>query len=201
MEARAALLLIDFINPMDFDGGERLAPRAVAAARATRRLKRQAVAEGVPVIYVNDNFGDWRASFEVVMRRCESSGRGRELAALLRPEAADVSILKPRHSAFYGTPLEFLLDELGSDALVLTGLQAHICVLFTAHDAYLRRYRLWVPRDCVASERVESEEGTLRHLGEIAAADTRPAAALAAESLRLRQVFEESREAHVEGHG
>ncbi len=185
---RVALLLIDFINPMEFDGGDQLAPRAAAAARETARLKRQAAAEDVPIIYVNDNFGDWRASFEVVLRRCEASDRGRALASLLAPGPGDLSILKPRHSAVYGTPLEFLLDELEVDALVLTGLQAHICVLFTAHDAYLRRYRLWVPRDCVASERAESEEAALRHLGEVANADIRPAAAVAG---ALQRVFEE----------
>ena len=189
MEPRPALLLIDFINAMEFDGGEALAPRAVAAARHTQRLKHRAVAAGTPVVYVNDNFGDWSGSFEAVLKRSESAERGRALVELLRPDAGDRSILKPRHSAFYGTPLEFLLDGLGIDSLILTGLQAHICVLFTAHDAYLRRYRIWVPRDCVASERPASEQSALQHIAEVAGADTRPASRLA-EDARLSAAFE-----------
>ena len=74
------------------------------------------------------------------------------MVELLQPAADDLSILKPRHSAFYGTPLEFLLDELKVRRLILTGIAADICVLFTAHDAYLRKFELWVPSDCVAAE-------------------------------------------------
>lgn len=161
---------------MDFDGGERLALRAIRAARQTARLKRRARAERVPVVYVNDNFGDWSANFEAVLRQCEASARGRPLVQLLCPDRGDLSILKPRHSAFYGTPLEFLLDELRVDSLILAGVQAHICILFTAHDAFLRRYRLWVPADCVASETAAGEHAALAHLAEVADADVRPAA-------------------------
>ena len=179
MDSRPALLLIDFINTLDFDGGSSLAPRAMRAARNTQGLKVRALTDGIPVVYVNDNFGDWSGNFEAVVERCEASAHGRGLAALLRPARDDRSILKPRHSAFYGTPLEFLLDELKVDSLILTGLQAHICILFTAHDAFLRQYRLWVPSDCVASEREEDEEGALKHLAEVTRADIRPSTDLA----------------------
>jgi nicotinamidase-related amidase len=186
---RPALLLIDFINTLDFDGGEALAKRAVAAARQTRRLKRQARAEGIPTVYVNDHFGDWSANFASVLERCERAPLGRDLVAQLRPMRGDRSILKPRHSAFYGTPLEFLLDELEIDSLILTGLQAHICILFSAHDAYLRRYRLWVPAECVASESAQEEAGALRHMAAVTGADIRPYADLR-RGTRLARVFE-----------
>lgn len=173
MRSRPALLLIDFVNTLDFDGGAKLAKRAVAAARRTRRLKDRAHAEGVPTIYVNDHFGDWSANFDAVLKRCERSPLGSRLASLLCPQPGDLSILKPRHSAFYGTPLEFLLDELRVDSLILTGLQAHICVLFSAHDAYLRRYRLWVPPGCIASETAADERAALRHMAEVTGAEIR----------------------------
>lgn len=185
---RPALLLIDFINTLDFDGGEDLAGRAMAAARHVRRLKRQARAEEIPTIYVNDHFGDWSANFAAVLRRCERSKLGCKLAGLLRPMRGDLSILKPRHSAFYGTPLEFLLDELEVDSLILTGLQAHICILFSAHDAYLRRYRLWVPAECVASETPEQEQQALAHMAAVTSADTGAFSGLARGSL-LTQAF------------
>ena len=190
MRSRPALLLIDFVNSLDFDGGAKLAKRAVAAARRTRRLKDRAHAEGVPTIYVNDHFGDWSANFDAVLKRCERSRLGSRLASLLCPQSGDLSILKPRHSAFYGTPLEFLLDELRVDSLILTGLQAHICVLFSAHDAYLRRYRLWVPPGCVASETAADERAALRHMAEVTGAEIRPHSSLP-RGARLESAFGE----------
>jgi nicotinamidase-related amidase len=171
VDRKAALLLIDFINTLEFQGAEKLAPRATAAARRTRQLKRQARAEGIPAIYVNDHFGDWSANFAAIVRRSKQAAHGKALATLLGPMDGDLSILKPRHSAFYGTPLEFLLDELEVDRLILTGLQAHICILFTAHDAFLRRYRLWVPADCVASASSALERQALRHMAAVTDAE------------------------------
>jgi nicotinamidase-related amidase len=85
----------------------------------------------------------------------------------------DYPVLKPRHSAFYGTPLEFLFDELGVRALIITGIAADNCVLFTAHDAYLRRLELWIPRDCVASVRDEDRSRALLHMRRVLKADVR----------------------------
>lgn len=61
-------------------------------------------------------------------------------------------MLKPKHSGFFSTTLDVLLDYLSAETLVLTGVAGNICVLFTANDAYMRDYRLIVPADCVASE-------------------------------------------------
>jgi nicotinamidase-related amidase len=130
----------------------------------------------VPVIYANDNFGRWESDFEAVVANCrERGGASARIVELLAPAAGDRSILKPRHSAFFGTPLEFLLDELGADTLVLTGISADSCIMFTAHDAYLRKYALWVPGDCVASEREVWRRGALAHMERTLKADIRPA--------------------------
>jgi nicotinamidase-related amidase len=175
-KARTALLLIDFMNPLDFTGGPALAPRALRAAAHTARLKARLARSRVPVIYCNDNFGHWDSQFEAVVEHCRRiGGTPARLAALLTPQRADRSILKPRHSAFFGTPLEFLLDELGIERVVLTGLAADNCIMFTAHDAYLRKYDLWVPSDCVASERASYERNALAHMARVTKADVRPA--------------------------
>src|SRR4051812_10387205 len=119
-EPKQALLLVDYINLFDFEGAEALAPRAARAARSAARLKAALAAQGVPCIYANDNFGDWRSEFSALVSTCISrSGASRVVATLLRPGKQDLSVLKPRHSAFYGTPLEFLLDELGVSKLVV----------------------------------------------------------------------------------
>jgi len=173
---QCALLLIDFMNPFDYAGAELLAPRAIRAAQNAGRLKARMRAARVPVIYANDNFGRWESDFEAVVANCrERGGASAKIVELLAPAAGDRSILKPRHSAFFGTPLEFLLDELGADTLVLTGISADSCIMFTAHDAYLRKYALWVPGDCVASEREAWRRGALAHMERTLKADIRPA--------------------------
>ena len=62
-ECRVALLIIDMINAFEFEGAHAMLPRALAAAKATAALKRRARNAGVPVVYVNDNFGRWRSDF------------------------------------------------------------------------------------------------------------------------------------------
>lgn len=164
---KAVLLLVDFMNPLDFNGADKLAPKAIAAAKKALALKRRCREARIPVIYANDNFGRWESQFAEVVRSCvERGGPSAQLAQLLAPEDGDLSILKPRHSAFYGTPLEFLLEALGAQCLILTGLAADSCVLFTACDAFMREYPVWVPPDCVASE---TDAATRRALAQIEA--------------------------------
>jgi nicotinamidase-related amidase len=124
------------------------------------------------------NFGRWESDFAGVVASCRRrGGASAAMADRLAPNADDRSVLKPRHSAFFGTPLEFLLDELGIEALVLAGLAADSCIMFTAHDAYLRKYDLWIPGDCVASERDLYRRQALAHMERVLKARVTPAVA------------------------
>jgi nicotinamidase-related amidase len=73
----------------------------------------------------------------------------------------------------YGTPLEFLLEELKSRELIIMGVAADSCVAITAHDAHVRKFKLWVPSDCVASEKPEYKRNALAHLRSVAEASTK----------------------------
>jgi nicotinamidase-related amidase len=171
---RCAVVLVDVINDLEFDGGDALLRHARPAARRIAALVARARAAGVPIIYANDNFGHWRSDLTATLRRClEDDVRGREIAELLVPEEDDYFVLKPKHSAFFQTPLESLLRRLGARTLVLAGFAGDICVLFTAHDAHMREYRLFVPSDCSASENPRSNRWALRHIEDLLTADTR----------------------------
>lgn len=160
-----ALLLIDVINDFDFDGSAELLRFAVPAARRLAKVTAHLRSAGVPVIYVNDNFGRWRSDFREQIKRCTHANcTGREVAAQLLPAADDYFVLKPRHSGFYATALPVLLEELGNHRLVLAGLAGDICVLYTANDAYMRGFDLMVIADCTASETVEGNEHALKHM-------------------------------------
>lgn len=176
-ECRVALLIIDMINAFNFDGAQAMLARALPAARATAALKQAARRAGVPVIYVNDNFGRWRSDFRDVLEHCLRSP-GKQIAALLRPEPEDYFVLKPKHSGFQFTTLDVLLAHLGAETLVLTGVAGNFCVLFTAHDAYMRDYHLVVPRDCIASLTEADDRYALEHMAAVTKADVRPSTQL-----------------------
>lgn len=146
------LLIVDMINTMDFDGGKAMLPMAIAAAKRVAKLKQIMKSRGSPVVYVNDNFTQWRAGFRELVAICShDNSLGAPIATLLPPEQDDYFILKPKHSAFYASALPVLLEQLGATKLVVTGIAADGCVLATATDAHMRDYLVQVPRDCVAS--------------------------------------------------
>ena len=180
-EPPAVLVLLDWVNDLEFEGAEDLLEAAVAAAERTAALKRRWKAAGLPAIYANDNFGNWRADFpELVDRFTREGVRGRPIVELLAPDDDDYFILKPRHSAFYNTSLPSLLEHLGTQRLVLTGLAGDICVLMTAIDAYVRGYELVVPCDALASESDAENEHALDYMRRLLKAETPPAADLPA---------------------
>src|ERR1041384_6334614 len=158
----AVLLLIDVINDLEFEGAEVLLPSAMKMAAVLAAFKRRAKEQGIPVIYVNDNFGRWRSDFPKLVEYCSrEEARGREIVVRLKPEDDDYFVLKPKHSAFFQTNLEILLDYLGVSTLIMTGMAADICVLFRANDAYMRDFRVIIPADCVASESRQRNEQAL----------------------------------------
>jgi nicotinamidase-related amidase len=170
-----ALLLIDVINPLDFPEADQLLRFAVPAAERIAALKRRAREAGVPVVYVNDNFGKWRSDFRQVYE--EASGeasRGRPIAQLLRPDTEDYFVLKPKHSGFFSSTLELLLGKLGARELILTGFATDICVLFTANDAYMRDLSLVVPEDCCAANTAPAHRHALEVLRTLLKARTEP---------------------------
>ena len=162
------------INDLEFEGGDRLIAPALVMARALVKLKRRCRQAGIPTIYVNDNAGKWREDQRTIVARCLGARvRGRPVVELLAPVEEDYFVIKPKHSAFFATPLDTLLDYLGARTLILTGIGTDLCVLFTANDAYMRDYQLLVPPDCVAA--IDPEEGAhaLGRMHAILEADTR----------------------------
>jgi len=93
--------------------------------------------------------------------------RGRPVVELLRPDEDDYFVLKPKHSGFFSTTLDTLLEYLGARAVVLAGMAAKICVLFTANDAYMRDLHLAVPSDCVASNTEEENRYALDQMRKV----------------------------------
>jgi nicotinamidase-related amidase len=172
-----ALLIVDVINDMEFEGGEELARQAAPMADRLAKFAKRARKAGVPVVYVNDNFGRWRSDFRALLDHCISGNtRGSAIAKKLLPEKSDYVVLKPKHSAFFSTTLDTLLEYLHAKTLIITGLTTDLCVLFTASDAHMRDFHLVVPADCCAAGDPARHEIAIGLLERNFRADTSPSA-------------------------
>jgi len=168
---RAALLALDLLTDFDFPDGPAVCRALSRRAAAILALCSVARAHRVPVIYANDNLGPWRSDAPGLITQClRAGGPGADLVRRLRPTAADEIILKPRHSAFYGTPLEALLDERRVGTLIVTGISAESCVWMTACDAHTRGFRLVIPADTMAGASTRALRATLTGLKDVLSA-------------------------------
>jgi nicotinamidase-related amidase len=159
------LLLIDVINHFEFPDGKEMLAQALPIAQKLARLKARARAAGISVVYVNDNFGQWRSDLPTLLAYClRREAAGRHFVEQIRPEKDDYFVLKPRHSAFYQTPLEILLKHLRASSLILCGLATNSCVVCTAHDAKMRNFNLFVPSDCSASLTANEHKQAIEHM-------------------------------------
>ncbi len=179
-----ALLLIDLISDFQFPCGETLLEHTDPVAHNVATLKRRARQAGIPCVYVNDNWGKWQSDFNKLVEHCLEDGMpGKPLVELLKPDEDDYFVLKPKHSGFFSTTLDLLLQYLGAHTLILTGVAGNICVLFTANDAYMRDYRLVVPSDCIASNTPEDNSYALKQMADVLKATTTPSTELDLEAL------------------
>lgn len=184
-KSSVALLLIDVINDLEFPEAEKLFEHALPMAHRLAEFKRRAKASCIPAIYVNDNFGRWQSDFSKILEHClHDNVRGRPLAELLGPEEDDYFVLKPKHSGFFSTTLDTLLEYLHVKTLVITGIAGDICVLFTANDAYMRDFNLFVPSDCVASNDADENRHALEHIRRVLKADIRDSTSVDFDELR-----------------
>lgn len=188
------LLLVDVINDLDFPGNQKLLRALPAFLSASLSLKANARRAKVPVIYVNDHFGKWQSSFEQQVTRCLNPDcPGNSLVRQLAPAPQDYFVLKPKHSGFYATTLEVLLDYLKAHTLVLAGIAGDRCVLFTANDAYLRDYRVIIARDCTLSNSPQANRQALELMDRVLHAQILPAARINFSRLRQKPLTTEKR--------
>jgi nicotinamidase-related amidase len=176
------LLIIDMINDMAFPEAEALRPKAERITDVILALRDKADRLKVPVVYVNDNYGQWHSEKSKIVEACSRpDAPGRAMVRKIAPRDDDYFVIKPQFSGFYATNLPVLLPTLGVNRLVITGIAADICVLFTAADAHMRAYDLWVPIDAVASEVDERAAWALTTMEHSMDAHTMPTSELSLE--------------------
>ena len=177
-----ALLLIDVLTTFNFPDGDAILEGALGIRDPLIKLKARAREAGIPTLYVNDNFGDWRSEKEVLIGRCLEA-KGGDFVRPLLPDSEDYFVLKPMHSAFYMTPLEVLLQHLQVETLILTGLTSNSCITCTAHDANMRGFDIYIPPDCSCARNPEEHTQALAQLEAMAGANLQRSPSLKLPSL------------------
>ncbi|MBC9713989.1 cysteine hydrolase [Streptomyces sp. TRM66268-LWL] len=170
---KTALVVIDMINTYDHEDADLLLPSAREALPAVIRLLDAARAAGVPVIYANDNFGQWRSHHGEILRTA-LAGPHADLVDPIRPDEDSLFVVKARHSVFFETPLSYLLSQLGVRHLVLCGQVTEQCVLYSALDAHIRHLDVTVALDAVAHIQADLAQAALRMMERNMGADVRP---------------------------
>lgn len=156
-----AVLFIDIINDFDFDGGEKLLRNTENILPNLIKLKQFARQNDLPTIYINDHYKLWQADFHKIIERCTNE-RSKHIIDQLKPdEDNDYFLMKPQHSAFFQTPLQSLLHDLGKTHLIMAGIAGDICILFTAKDAYMYQFDMHIPENCMASEEKNNNDYAL----------------------------------------
>jgi nicotinamidase-related amidase len=146
---QTALLVVDMLNTYEHEDADRLAASVKDAVPQIADLIERARSEDVPLVYVNDNYGDWNSSSSELAERA-LAGRHPDLVEPVLPRDGDAFVIKARHSVFYSTPLEYLLQTMGVGRIVLAGQSTEQCILYSALDGYVRHFEVAVPRDGVA---------------------------------------------------
>jgi nicotinamidase-related amidase len=160
-DPNTALVVVDVLNSYEHEDAEALVESMTAAVPRIADLIARAREEEQPVIYVNDNYGQWNSSSEKLLRAA-LRGEHPELVEPLRPPEDVHFVIKARHSIFYETPLEYLLRQLEVSRIMLCGQVTEQCILYSALDAYVRHLRVAVPADAVAHIDPELADAALR---------------------------------------
>jgi nicotinamidase-related amidase len=162
----AGLMIIDLIGDClkHFEPDE--AGRIVAATNVLLGGFRRA---GLPLIWVRQEFAPdmsdaFRNMREQGIRAYAAGTPGAQLDPRLDTGPGDCVIVKKRYSAFFGTELDAVLEQLGIDELVLAGVNTHACIRTTAIDAFQRDLAVTLAADCLGSPDPEHAALSLRYM-------------------------------------
>ncbi len=164
---KKAFLIIDMLKDFLEEGKPLFVPPARKIIPCIKERLKKARQEDIPVIYVCDSHHpeDWE--LEVWPPHALRGTPGAEVIDELKPQKSDYIVLKRRYSGFLGTDLDLLLKELGVEELIITGILTNICVLFTTADAFMRGYRVIIPKDSVATLSEEDQNFSLKLMREV----------------------------------
>ena len=161
------MIIVDMINDFVEPDGALPVPAAREIVPYIASLAREARERGVTVIYADDTHDPDDKEFEDWPVHAVEGTEGARVVKELEPHEGDHVVPCKSYSGFFQTNLHELLTRLGVDNVVITGTVTNICVYATCLDAYMRGYRITVPRKGVAGLNEEDHTFALRQIEQV----------------------------------
>jgi len=160
-----AVLVIDMIE--DFVSGKLGFQKAREIVANIENLLKSARVKKIPVIYVCDAHRPGDPELKVWGEHAMDGQQGSQVVRELAPADGEAVLKKHTYSAFFETGLHGVLENLGVDEVVLTGVVTNICIQHSAADAFFRGYGVVVPRDCTAAVEEKLHLGALETMRQL----------------------------------
>jgi nicotinamidase-related amidase len=90
--------------------------------------------------------------------------RDGRILAEIAPEPGEIVLFKPSYGAFYDTPLETILRNMGKDTVIVCGTRTNFCSGTTARQAYERGFQVVFGSDVNATDDAQLHEAELKTL-------------------------------------
>jgi len=95
-------------------------------------------------------FGRWRGKNSRSAEDAnEAWDKGNEIVTEIAPQEGDIVVRKQKPSAFFGTPLISMLNEVHADSVLVTGTTTSGCVRASVIDAFSYNLKVSVIEECV----------------------------------------------------
>jgi len=160
--AKTALIVVDMQNDFLKEGGALVVPDAEGTLPAIGGLLELARGSGMKVVFTQDTHGEGDPEWEIWPEHAREGSWGWNIVDEISPQDDELVIRKVRYDAFYGTHLDHFLKLWGTEALIVCGTVANICVHYTAASAALRWYDVVIPRDATSALDPFDLESSLR---------------------------------------
>ena len=160
--AKTALVVVDMQNDFVKEGGSLLVPDAEGTIPEIQGLLEGARSSGAKVVFTQDTHAEGDPEWAIWPEHAREGTWGWEIVDELAPRGAELVIRLVPYDAFYGTHLDHFLHLWGTEALVVCGTVANICVHYTAASAALRWYDVVIPKDATSALDPFDLESSLR---------------------------------------
>jgi nicotinamidase-related amidase len=158
---KTALIVVDMLNHYEHEDADKLARSAEVVLEPLKALIDRAADEDVMTVYVNDNHDRWESNRQGLIKRALDGARP-DLVEPILPRDEDLFVTKTRHSIFYASPIEYILEQEDIARIALAGQVTEQCILYSALDAHIRHLDVTVPRDAVAHIFEDLAEASLK---------------------------------------
>ncbi|MBS7610679.1 cysteine hydrolase [Candidatus Bathyarchaeota archaeon] len=148
---KTSLIIVDMQKDFIYTEGRLYVTDSEKIVAPLKAFLNRCRANGLTVVFTQDWHPEDAPEFRIWPKHCVAGTQGAEIIDELKPNPDEFIVKKETYDAFFNTELEDILNRVGVENVILTGVVANICVLHTAGSAALRGFKVILPVDCIAA--------------------------------------------------